>query len=661
MPPASLDSTWAALEGRGPVFPAGLSQSFPSALHGEIPAPTTAALERATLPPQALQPLEPIEAEGIDLREVLYALARRSGVPIAADERLSRPASVHLPAVPLIEALTLLCRQERLGVVQTEAGFYVYPAGGSGSALDASPVSSAYGTLPGAETVGSVGEGVSSQFSSPHSYASPPLAASDTAGPPSSDGSAVSSASAHDASPAPYPSTPASIPPGVTVQGDRVSVNVEDTPLADILRDLARQTGLALIASSGADAQVTARWSEVPLEDALRILLTGTPLTYRRERATLVVADRQMPGMLTARLIPLRYVPAGGLVESLPDALRQYATPQLIQEQNALLVTGPADIVAATEAYLRELDRPAEQILLEVLVVEFETSGLRQLGVTFLGGLLPEGTTMPDTSGLGWVSYLFGGGSDGRGGLDVVGDGATGNRFLNFWSDLLGIRSIGRLPTDFFFRLQALEHTGKAEIRSRPHIATLNGHTATISIGTSQYYILKSFVPYTSGSPFGQGEVEHFEYVQADVRLEITPWVTSEGGVTATIRPSFTTPIGAFDPRIPPTLHNWSVDTSVRLADGETFMIGGLIQEHERVMENRIPLLGSLPLIGRFFRNTHREKRTGELVIFITPHILRENGYGGGAGSESEAHPLRERLAPNGSGAVVPQPTGRRW
>jgi type IV pilus assembly protein PilQ len=301
---------------------------------------------------------------------------------------------------------------------------------------------------------------------------------------------------------------------------------------------------------------------------------------------------------------------------------------------------------------LHEIDQPVEQLLLEVLVVEFETSGLRRMGVTFLGGLLPSGGVRPIDAPAGSHTYLFGAGGDQRGGLDVVGDGPAANRFLNFWSDLLGIRSIGRLPEDFYFRLQALERAGKAEVRSRPHIATLNGHTANITVGTSQYYLLRSVLPYASGGVFGGEEVEHFEYVQADVRLDITPWVTGDGGVTAVIRPSFTTPVGPFDPRVPPALQRWSVDTSVRLRDGETFMIGGLIQERSRVSDNRIPLLGRLPLIGRLFSNSERQRGTSELVIFITPHVLS-------AGERpAPAADMHERHAPEpDSAGAVP----RRW
>lgn len=193
----------------------------------------------------------------------------------------------------------------------------------------------------------------------------------------------------------------------VTVRDGLVGVNVTDAPLVDVLRDLGAQTSLTLVLPPAGAGQVTARWRGLSLEDALDQLLAGSPLTYRREGTTVVVADRQAPGMVTTRLLPLQHVPAGGLVERLPPSLRQYAAFELVQEQNALVVTGPADVVAATEAYVAAIDQPAEQLLLEVLVVEFETSGLRRLGVTFLGGLLPAGGGVaPVDAPAGWHTYL---------------------------------------------------------------------------------------------------------------------------------------------------------------------------------------------------------------------------------------------------------------
>lgn len=656
--PVGLDSTFVVPAGRGSAFPTTLGGAFPASLGGEGVFSPATAINRAALPPQALRPIQPLVAEeAIGLREVLYALTLRTGVPITVEEGLEKQVVVTLPAVPLVDALGLLCRQEGLALVQTEDGFHVlrpeHVAAWSAERERTTAVAVNAATANPARSSGTVQLPTTGALSEADATGILPVLPNSTHS-PGGIAPGIQTESAASSSDRP-------VAPGVHVRDGLVSLSVEETPLSDVLRDLARQANLSLVASSGAEGTITARWVDVPLSNALGILLTGTNLTYRQEGATLVIADRQLPSMLTSRLIPLRHVPAGGLVEQMPDALRQQATFQLVQEQNAVIVTAPADVVAATEAYLAEIDHPSDQILLEVLVVEFETSGLREMGVSFLGGLLPDGTTMPESGGPGWISYLFGGGNDQRGGLDVIGDGETANGFLNFWSDVLGIRSIGRLPTDFYFRLQALEHSGKAEIQSRPHIATLNGHTANISVGTSQYYILKSLSPYQgSGGPFGQGaESEHFEYVQADVRLEITPWVTEDRGVTASIHPSFTTPVGAFDPRVPPTLRNWSVDTNVRLEDGETFMIGGLIQEQEHVSENRIPILGSLPLIGPLFRNSHRETRTGELVIFITPHILGAPTPGGGSSSESE-DALYERLAPRGRRAAQPLVTPER-
>ena len=261
---------------------------------------------------------------------------------------------------------------------------------------------------------------------------------------------------------------------------------------------------------------------------------------------------------------------------------------------------------------------------MEVLVVEFETTELKELGVSFLGGLLPPGAPLPQTEQPGWHSALFGGGADAGGGLDYLADSEGVRSNVNFWADLLGISNIGRLPADFYLRLQALDRTGRAHVRSRPHLVTLNGNPASISVGTSQYYVLKTAGTGVPGLPGGYSgyETERFERVDANVELSVTPWLTESGGIPAEIRPPFTTPVGGLDPRQPPTLSTWSVESLVRLREGETIILGGLVQEREGRAENRVPLLGRIPLLGRLFRNSRRTQNTSELAIFITPHVF---------------------------------------
>ena len=595
-----------------PAFPSSAGQ-LPARVGGAFSSPARFprslppfTVDPALLSPAAVVPVDSFSVSDLALDEALYRIAARAEIAIAVEGLAGRTTSFAMPAGSGIDALARVAAQEGLRVWQDGAVLHVAPAE---PATDAEPVN-----------VEPVGEG------------------------PPGEGPGAEWAGAEPAPlPHPLPLEASSIGlSGVRVEAAPdgtalVSISVEDALVSDVLRELSRSAGLSVVASPHAsEARVTAHLHGLSLDEALRVLLTGTPLTSHREGATVVVADRMLPGMLTSRLVRLRHVPAGGILERIPDALRREATFQLIQEQNALVVTAPADVVAAAEAFVAEIDQPADQILLEVLVVEFETSGLKQVGVSFLGGLLPGDPNAPALAAPDRPAYVFGGGDDQRGGLDLVGGAGAGQKALNFWSDVLGIRSIGRLPADFYFRLQALERAGRAEVRSRPHIATLNGNTASITVGTSQYYILKSSYGYGAQGAFGSGgDAERFEYVRADVQLEITPWVTEDGAVTAVIRPAFATPVGAFDPRIPPTINSWSVDTSVRLSDGETFMIGGLVQEHESTTENRVPVLGRLPLVGRLFRNSQKQKRTSELVIFITPHIL---GDGTEASLESLPH-----------------------
>ena len=98
--------------------------------------------------------------------------------------------------------------------------------------------------------------------------------------------------------------------------------------------------------------------------------------------------------------------------------------------------------------------------------------------------------------------------------------------------------------------------------------------------------------------------------------------MTESGDVNAEIRPEFSTPVGVLDPGVPPTINTRQLETTVRLRDGETIILGGLIQESQMTEQSMIPILGRIPLIGRLFRSRKTSRRKSELVIYITPHVF---------------------------------------
>ncbi|MCK5455430.1 MAG: type II and III secretion system protein, partial [Calditrichia bacterium] len=190
-----------------------------------------------------------------------------------------------------------------------------------------------------------------------------------------------------------------------------------------------------------------------------------------------------------------------------------------------------------------------------------------------------------------------------------------------------GIANIGKLPDDFYFKVKALENIGRANIRSRPQITTLNGHPADITIGQTQYYILKTQTPIRDPSQVYMQESQQFHTIEANISLQIIPWVSASGEITVEIHPEFNNPIGQFSSEVPPTIQRRALNSTVRLQDGETIVLGGLIQTLESENISKIPFLGSIPLIGYLFRNTSRKTSKSELIIYITPHLSYGNTF----------------------------------
>ena len=139
-------------------------------------------------------------------------------------------------------------------------------------------------------------------------------------------------------------------------------------------------------------------------------------------------------------------------------------------------------------------------------------------------------------------------------------------------------------------------------------------------LSTTQYFLIRS------ETTFAQQTVqtrisEEFETIEASMSLTITPWVTTTGEIITQIRPEFRTPQGALNAEFPPTINHRIVDTTVRLLDGQTIILGGLVQESIHEEERKFPLLWRIPVLGKLFVSKVQSSSTSELMIYLTPHI----------------------------------------
>lgn len=409
----------------------------------------------------------------------------------------------------------------------------------------------------------------------------------------------------------------------VNVQNGLVSMDVVNTPVTDLIREIGYQSDVNMITYGLPTSSITAKTTDLSIDQTLNYMFRGTSFTFRKEDGIYIIGDKGTSGIASTKLLRLKHIRSDVVLELIPPSILQNASIQVIKEQNGLMVIGTNDIILELESFINEIDFPTPQIMIEALVVDIQTSDMYELGASLSLG------AAPDSSYFNPFSALFGQpGQDGRqsGGLILQGDGNDANRVLAPSGNMFGIANLGKLPNDFYFRIQALSQDGLINIKSRPQISTLNGHTASIEIGTTQYFLLKSTTPLQSPNQIVTQESERFEKIQANVLLKITPWVSASGEVTAEIHPEFNTPVGSLNPDVPPTINSRILDSTVRLKDGETIILGGLIQESEIEKLNKVPFLGDIPLLGRLFRNKFTSMDKSELVIFITPHVFYGDG-----------------------------------
>ncbi len=273
--------------------------------------------------------------------------------------------------------------------------------------------------------------------------------------------------------------------------------------------------------------------------------------------------------------IPTKYVDAANARNLLPVFLQDYV--KVNSEQNAVVLSAPREVLTKFRQDIAQFDIPASQILLDLLLVELTNTSEDDLGLQ--------------------LSYANGG----RGISLLPGVGSS------------AFSAVTTLKSGFFVGLNALQQQGKARVRANPRIATVSGRPASIFVGRQQYVL----------TPLDNGG----NNISAGVQLNVTPYTGGQNQVLINAYTEVST-LSANDPKTNlPEKSTRTANTTVRVNDGQTIVIGGLKQQETRDIRTKVPFFGDLPLIGKLFRTKTIGKTDTELVLFITPHILSDTGH----------------------------------
>jgi len=367
-----------------------------------------------------------------------------------------------------------------------------------------------------------------------------------------------------------------------------------DTFIRDALANISIQTGVPIVADTTVTGFVTLELVDVPLRRALEQLLWPAGYTFRWMDGYYLVgsADQQSPlfhVLSVSRRVKLEHGEAAQVRDALPEAFRDRTRADAAT--NSIVVTAAEDVVERIVEEIRRLDHPPYQLRIDALVTEVSSQGRRNLGLDWTWT-----SSSGDNIGIGWGAPAP---------LDELD------------SNVLGLSIATGVHTLLANLRQAVER-GEATVRANPSVVTLEGKRSSLFVGNVTYYVL------TAGE---STTVARLEAIEAGVSLELLARVSDDGVIILEVEPSVSDVQGtARNNGVLPVIGRRQVKTTVRVRDGETLALGGLLQHMEVEHRSRLPILGDLPIFGRLFSSTRRSQEETEVLVFITPHILREDG-----------------------------------
>lgn len=400
-----------------------------------------------------------------------------------------------------------------------------------------------------------------------------------------------------------------------------LNIEADDAPLASLLSEILSQTKLNAMVYGKLDGQVTAHISGISVRETLKYLFRGTAYTFWERNGVYFIGPHEMQTADNSLLIKLKHLKAEDVIKLLPSTLTKGTQIQVVKSQNALMAAGSYDVLDAISQYVEKMDLPVAQILIEVLVVDMDIEKGHNHGLNLLFGKASKNmgseTLFPN--------------------IDQTLNAKQTQSVVNG----IGLGDVIHVPKDMVTKISAMEQEKILDVKARSQIATLNGETAVLTIGQTQYYMMSSEVDYNQGDAVTSKTTQRFEQIEANSNITVTPYVTGEGEITCEIVPDFSEPEGSFSSDVPPTLNKRYVKSSVRLRDGETIVLGGMVKESVSDVHRQVPLLGSIPVIGWLFKNVERVKSKSQLLIFVTPHI-----YYGAEGSVDVADEIARSKMP---------------
>jgi type IV pilus assembly protein PilQ len=429
--------------------------------------------------------------------------------------------------------------------------------------------------------------------------------------------------------------------------GDRLTLNFQDIDTRAVLQLLADVSGRNIVVSDTVVGNVTLRLQSVPWDQALDIVLATKGLDMRENGNVIIVApaaeiaQRELADLesrkeikelepLTAEYLQVNYAKAGDLASLIEGdggnaLISERGSVSIDERTNTLLVQDTSDRISDIRTLVATLDIPVRQVLIESRIVIVRDDFARDLGIRW------GATVVSDTSnGLNAITGNAGGTNTiVNSAIDNINN--TGQPFPVDVPDLddrfmvnvpvaspAGSLALAILNDDFLIDLElsAVQAEGRGEVISSPRVITANQKEANIKQGVE--------IPYQESASSGATTTQ---FKEAVLSLTVTPQITPDDRLIMdlvvtkdSVGEVITTERGG----AVPSIDTRSIETQVLVNNGQTVVLGGIYETEQGETVTKVPFLGDIPGLGVFFRSTRIVSNKSELLIFVTPKILKE-------------------------------------
>jgi type IV pilus assembly protein PilQ len=382
-----------------------------------------------------------------------------------------------------------------------------------------------------------------------------------------------------------------------------ISADATNATISDLVKSASQELGKNYFLYSDIKGNISTHVSDITYDNFLTSLFSGTEYTFRLENGIYLIGDRKIEGLRAQKVIQLQNRSIDTIMAMIPKDWQKNVEIREFREQNTLLLSGSGPQILEIESLVKQLDLLVPMVMIEVTMIDVNKSRTTATGIKLgvADSVKTGGTILPG------VNFTFGASS-----INNLLD-KLGGSYLN----------LGHVVPNFYATISAMESQGNVEVHSIPKLTTLNGHTASLTIGSKRYYLVQTQNVIPSLASPTINYTQQYNSIEANMVINIKPMISGDDQVTLGIKIDITDFIGTPPANAPAPTSTSKFESLIRAHNEDMIVLGGLERTLESEDNSGTPILSRIPILKYIFST--RNKTTSKVVtlVFIKPTILR--------------------------------------